>query len=308
LRIRAQRRGRAPQHQPAAAVSGPRQHQRQTTEFSDTYHSIQTSINRRFRSGFSFGANYTGQLSFTGNTGLQKRLEHLPDGSIRVRADQAQYEKLNENLGGRTHYLKGYGIWALPRVPQGLGQVVGLILNDWQLAGVLTAGSGVPYDLGFSYQGIGNVNMTGSPDYGARIIYTGDPGSGCSSNQYRQFNTAAVMGPNFGSVGLESGRNMLRGCAEKFVDLAISRDIRMGGNRTFEIRLDVFNVFDTVVYTGRSTTINYNNPTAQTQLNPQYNDDGSLVQTRLTPRTAGFGAATNAAALRSMQLQFRFSF
>jgi hypothetical protein len=280
----------------------------QTTEFSDTYHSIQSSLNRRFRSGFSFGVNYTRQLSLTGNTGLQKRLEHLPDGSIRVRADQAEYERLNRDLGGRPDYLKGNAIWSLPTVPQSFGRVVGLVLNDWQLAGVVTLASGVPYDLGFSYQGIGNVNMTGSPDYAARIIYTGDPGGGCSSNQYRQFNTDAVMGPNFGSVGLESGRNMLRGCAEKFLDLAISRDIRMGGNRTFEVRLDVFNVFDTVVINGRNTTVNFDNPTSQNVLNSQYTADGSVNPSRVLPRNAGFGAASGAMAMRSMQLQFRLSF
>ena len=43
-----------------------------TTEFWDTYHSIQTSFNRRFRNGFSFGANYTYGISFKGNTGLQQ--------------------------------------------------------------------------------------------------------------------------------------------------------------------------------------------------------------------------------------------
>ena len=30
-----------------------------TTEFCDMYHSIQTAYQRRFRNGFSFGANYT---------------------------------------------------------------------------------------------------------------------------------------------------------------------------------------------------------------------------------------------------------
>ena len=280
----------------------------QTTEFSDTYHSIQTSVNRRFRSGLAFGANYTYQLSFTGNTGLQKRLEHLPDGSIQVRADQVDYERLNRELGGRPHYLKAHAIWALPKAPQAFGRAVGLILNDWQLASVLTAASGVPFDLGFNYQGISNVNMTGSPDYAARIIYTGDPGSGCSSNQYRQFNTDAVTGANFGSVGLESGRNIMRGCAERIVDLSISRDIRMGGNRALEMRVDMFNALDTVVFTGRNTTVNFDNPTGMNVLNSQTMPDGSLNPQRLTPRTAGFGAANNALAMRSVQLQFRFSF
>jgi hypothetical protein len=280
----------------------------QTTEFSDTYHSIQMSLNRRFRNGFSFGANYTGQLSFTGNTGLQKRLEHAPDGTITVRADQAAYEELNKNLGGRTHYFKGNAIWALPSVPQSFGRVAGLILNDWQLASVFTLASGEPYDLTFSYQNIGNVNLTGSPDYAARIVYVGDPGSGCSGDRYRMFNVNAVTGPTFGSVGMESGRNILRDCADKFVDLAISRDIRMGGNRTLEFRLDVYNVFNTVVYTGFNTNISFDNPTNMNILNSQTLPDGSLAPNRLTPRTAGFGAANNAANLRSMQVQVRFSF
>ena len=280
-----------------------------TTDFEDTYHSIQLSLNRRFRSGFSFSANYTGQLSFTGNTGLQQRLQHNPDGSITVRADQAEYEKLNENLGGRTHWVSANAIWSLPHVPQSFGRVVGLILNDWRLAGILTMGSGEPYDLGFSYQGgIGNTSLTGSPDYAARLIYTGDPGSGCSSDQYRQFDVTKVQGPTYNSVGLESGRNILRDCATKLVDIAFSRDIRVGGNRRLELRFDLYNAFNTVVYTGQQTNINYDNPTAQNVLNAQTNPDGSLVSTRLTPRTAGFGAANNALPLRSAQFQIRFSF
>ena len=95
------------------------------------------------------------------------------------------------------------------------------------------------------------MNLTGSPDYGARIVYVGDPGSGCSDDPYRQFNVNAVSGPSYNSVGLESGRNILRGCFDKRVDLSLSRDIRMGGNRTLEFRLDVFNVFNNVIYTNR---------------------------------------------------------
>jgi hypothetical protein len=277
----------------------------QTTEFSDTYHSIQTSLNRRFRNGFMYGVNYTYQLSFTGNTGLQKRLEHLPDGTIRIRADQEQYEELNKELGGRKHYMKANAVWSLPRVPQGLGRAVGLILNDWQLAGILTLASGVPYDLGFSYQGIGNVNLTGSPDYGARIVYVGDPGSGCSGDRYRMFDVNVVRGPQFGSVGLESGRNVLRTCGDKIVDLAISRDIRMGGNRTLELRVDMYNAFNTVVFDQVANNIQFDNPTNMNILNSQFNADGSINQ---NPRTAGFGAANRALPLRSVQVQVRFSF
>ncbi len=148
-----------------------------TTEFHDTYHSIQTSLNRRFRDGFAFGANYTYSISWTGNTGLQKRLQHAPDGTISIRPDQAAYEALNNNLAIIPHVFKANAIWDLPHVPQSFGNIAEAILNDWQLSGVLTAQSGNPYDLSFSYNANGSSkNLTGSPDYDARILYVGDPG------------------------------------------------------------------------------------------------------------------------------------
>ena len=59
------------------------------------------------------------------------------------------------------------------------------------------------------------MNLTGSPSYAARIRVVGDPGSGCSDDQYAQFNTAAFAGPTYNSLGLESGANLLAGCFEK---------------------------------------------------------------------------------------------
>jgi hypothetical protein len=199
-------------------------------------------------------------------------------------------------------------------------KAVGYVVNGWQLSGVFTAASGQAYDLGFGYQnGIGNVNLTGSPDYGARIVYVGDPGSGCSSNQYAQFNAAVVKGPGYGSVGLESGRNILRNCMDKTVDMALAKNIRLGGQRNLQFRMDVFNLFNTYIINSRVTTATFDNPTSMILQNNQFNADGSLNQSRLTPRTAGFGAANGAvnrggeAGLgnnynRVMMLQVRFQF
>jgi hypothetical protein len=286
----------------------------QTTDFHDMYHSVQTSFNRRFRNGVQFGANYTLSLSLTGNTGLQKRLQHSADGSYSLRADQAQYESLNKDAGLRRHLAKVNAVWDLPdlRADSGAGRAIGYILNDWQLSGVLTAGTGNPYDLSYSYQNNGgSVNMTGSPDYGARIVYTGDPGSGCSSNQYAQFNTNSVTGPSYGSVGLESGRNQLRGCPDHTVDLALARNIRLGGGRQVQLRVDAYNAFNTVIINSRQGQIQYVSPTNLTLRNSETLADGSVDPSRLTPKTAGFGAARGAQGgnyLRTIQLTARFSF
>jgi hypothetical protein len=282
-----------------------------TTEFHDLYHSIQASLNRRFRNGIQFGANYTLGLYFQGNTGLQKRLVHAADGAVSISPDQAQYENLNKQLDLRRHTLRANFVWDLPDLKSESTalRAVGYVINDWQLSGVFTTGSGGRYDLGYTYQNNGSSqNLTGSPDYGARILYTGDPGSGCSDNQYAQFNMNAVTGPGYYSNGMESGRNILIGCPDHTVDLAIARNIRLGGGRQIQLRLDAFNAFNTVVYTGRQGQIQYNSPTDLTIRNNEFNADGTVSSSHTKPNTAGFGAVNGSNTARNLQLTARFSF
>jgi hypothetical protein len=277
-----------------------------TTEFQDTYHSIQSNFNRRFRNGFSFGVNYVLSLSFTGNTGLLRRLQHAPDGTISIRADQDAYEKLNNQLNLQRHLVKANWVWDLPDLKTGgaAGKVIGAVINDWQVSGLFTGGSGNRYDLNYSYNSNGaNQNLTGSPDYGARAVLVGDTGKGCSSNQFVQFNTASVAGPTYNSVGMESGRNYMIGCPDHTMDLAVARNIRFGGSRQLQLRLDAYNVFNTAVITGRQNQAQFNSPTDLTLRNPQYVVNAGdttlapgatgtvLAAGRDLPRNAGFGAA-----------------
>jgi len=307
----------------------------QETRYWDEYHGIQMSLNRRFRNGFAFGTNYNLGLSLKGNTGLQLRLQHAADGTLSVRSDQAEYESLNENLALQRHVIKGYAVWDIPGPSSGAARA---FLSDWQLSGILTAGSAFQpgaiqangaaqpnctlvnppagsncangrYDITYTYQNNGaNTNLTGSPDYAAKIIYVGDPGSGCSDNQYQQFNTTAVKGPTYGSVGLESSRYVLGGCPDHTIDLALAKSVKLGANRLLTFRWDVYNVFNAVIYNNRNSNVIYRSPTDQTIVNSQYLPDGTLDPNRLQPRNAGFGAATSAQPLRNSQLQIRFGF
>jgi hypothetical protein len=267
------------------------------------------NVNRRFRNGFSFGANYTWGIFFEGTTGLTQRLQHAPDGTISLRDDQDEYEELFKTLDRRPHVFRANAVWNIPGVSESKGAILRALTSDWQIAGVLSAGSGQAYDLTYTYQNNGaNLNITGSPDFAGRVILLDGLGTGCSDDQYSQFNASAVRGPGYGSVGLESGRNYLRGCADKRIDLSVSREIRVGGNRRLEFRADIYNAFNAVVINQRVTQAQFNNPTSMTLVNNQFNADGTLNQTRLQPRNAGFGAAQNAELLRNIQLQVRFQF
>ena len=62
-----------------------------------------------------------------------------------------------------------------------------------------------------------------------------------------------------------------------------------------------------IVISARNTALQYNNPSSPTTITTnQYLADGSLNPARLTPATAGSGAATGAQAMRSVQMQLRF--
>jgi hypothetical protein len=285
---------------------------RNWTKSWNTFHSVQTSFNRRFRGGISAGLNWTYTISDKGNTGNPLRIDHNPDGSFVVRADQEEADRLLNDQGTPRHVFKGNFVWDLPDLNAEATsmRVVAAVLNNWQLSGVYTGGGGAGYAPTFSYQsGGGSVNLTGTPSYGARIALVPgvDMGSGCSDNQYAQFNAAAFAGPVAPSLGLESGRNLLRECADNTWDIAIARNFPLGGGRLIQVRAEMFNAFNTVIYSDIQTQLQLVSPTDQTVRNPQH-VNGAVDQNRLKPNNAGFGAVTGAQALRSAQVQVRFSF
>ena len=203
-------------------------------------------------------------------------------------------------------------IWQLPHF-NGTGsaqKVLGPIVNDWSVSGIWSGATGSAYTPGFTYVGNGaSVNLTGSPDYGARVVVLGDPGEGCSADPFRQFNTAAFQGPAVGSVGLESGVGYLRGCFISRTDLAIARTIRLGRSNNVQVRVDLFNAFNQATVTNRNSTAQFASPSSPTTpQNLPFDASGNLVDARSRPRGAGFGVATNYQDPRTMQIQIRFAF
>ncbi len=219
-----------------------------------TSHTLQVSFQRRLRNGFSFGFNDV--IGLYDRQNLAPRLQHDADGTFFTRDDQDEAEKLLGNNNPRAHVMKANFIWDLPdlRKEGGAMKALGLVINDWQLSGIWTGATGSAYTVSASYQnGGGNVNLTGSPDYGGRVYVVGDPGEGCSSDPLRQFNQLAFEGPMVGSVGLESGNGYLRGCFSSVLDMSIQRNIRLGGGRNIQLRVDMFNAPNQARITGRNT-------------------------------------------------------
>jgi hypothetical protein len=211
--------------------------------------------------------------------------------------------------------MKGNFVWDLPDIHSSgaTWKTVSYLVNDWQLSGVWTAATGTNYAVGINYQGgatgNGNQNITGSPNYAGRVRVLSDTGSGCNSaDPYRQFTTSAFGAPLQNSLGLESGPDYLRGCFTSVLDLTIARNIRLGGGRQLQLRVDMFNAPNQAIITGRNATLSVNSPIDPTPANLPFDASGNLITTRSLPKNAGFGVANNYQAPRTMQAQVRFSF
>jgi hypothetical protein len=165
----------------------------------------------------------------------------------------------------RTHRMVVSYVWDLPQRGVVDRSMLGrLLLNSWQVSGVVTAMSGLPIDIVDS--GAGSLyGLDGGPL--ARPGFA--PGASCDAalrdvpSGYF-FNPAAFRRPvvqagepipssggvaSAGSRGTDLGdvgRNCLRGPRQINVDLAVARRVPIGRSRNIERRAEFFNVFNRV--------------------------------------------------------------
>ncbi len=278
--------------------------------YNDTYQSLQASYKRQYRNGISGGFNYTLGFKNSGNMIQQPIMQHDSNGALSFSQAYADNARVVNNVGFRRHTLKGYLVYEIPRV-KSLPRAADYMVNGWQLSTVYTGGTGGNFDATYTYAANGaNVNLTGSPNYVARIKIGSNPGSGCGSSQYSQLNASAFSGPTYNSTGNESGSAQFNFCFMNITDVALQRSFKVfSERRQLSIRMDAFNVFNTAVYSAASTSLQLASPAAaSTATNNQFNTDGTLNTARLTPQTAGFGAATAALPMRTLQATLRFTF
>ena len=250
------------------------------------YNSMQSSINRRFSKGLLLRMSYT----------WSKALGAYSDDQTFARIDGNNRFFYGPQNFDRRHNLSVNWVYETPKLSH--NKYLGYVANNWQLSGVYRYQSGAPYSIGFSVTGYGNQNLTGSPTEGARIVLLGSPGSGHSSDPYKQFDVTVFQAPSVGSKGLESGRNYLTLPPLNNWDLSLSKRFVFGEHYRFEARLDAFNAFNHTQFNGINTTANFASP-------------GSTVITNLANSTTnlnGFGAINSIRPPRNLQWMLRFEF
>jgi len=203
---------------------------------NSSYNGLQFSANHRAASGLTYLVSYTWSksidVSCSGFFGIESCSIQNP---YNISGDRS--------VSGfdLTHVLSASAVAPLPfgkgkRFANSSG-FVNDIVGNWQLNGILTLTSGLPYNVHRS----SDVPNTGIGDVRANQV--GDPNlSNPSTKEW--FNTAAFASPANFTFG-DSGRNSLRADWFKNLDLSLFKDFPLGEKRSLQFRAEAFNVTNT---------------------------------------------------------------
>jgi hypothetical protein len=228
----------------------------------DSYNAMMLSLTRRAASGLSMNMQYTLGKSF-GNTGGSN--EALTAANNARTLDQFEYDNGYNNFDVR-HTFNLSGLYSIPygrgRQHPGTG-IAEAILGGWDVGGIVNGRSGLPVNVLITRPDVVYVDATGAvftnPAAGRSAVIN-TPGGGASRNVRRPdlvpgvdpfissggllfLNPAAFATPAPGAFGnLE--RNSIHGPGFQQVDFMASKHFPSGGSRNFEVRVEIFNVFD----------------------------------------------------------------
>ncbi len=211
---------------------------------NSSYNAFQFSMNHRTSSGLAYLVSYTWSKSIdvgcSGFYGIESCSVQNP---YNIKGDRS--------VSGfdLTHDLTASAVAPLPfgrgkRFANSSG-LVDYIVGNWQLNGILTLTSGVPYDVYISSDipNVGNSAPAVLGNGSFRANQVGDPHlSSPSISEW--FNTAAFVQPPQFTFGT-SGRNSLRADWFKNLDLSLFRDFPFSERRKLQFRAEAFNVTNT---------------------------------------------------------------
>jgi hypothetical protein len=208
------------------------------------YQGAYLKLEQRFSKGLSYLVSYT-------RSKLEDDASSVFDASI-LTGPIANYpvaDSFNRKLerdystGDIPHIFVASSVWEIPfgdgraHRPRG---IIGALVNDWTLSGVLTLQSGVPIAV---TQATNNNAFAGFGTQRPNLV--GDPGLPSAERSVtRWFNTAAfATAPQF-TLGSAS-RNPVRGPGYRNLDVALVRRLMLPGSKALELRAEAFNLTNT---------------------------------------------------------------
>ncbi len=281
----------------------------QTVDFwgnngSSNYNAMIATLTHNFSHTFQATAQYTWARSMDENSGPYYE-DPYPFST------QAAYGRSNYDV---RNAFKLFGLWQ-PVIFRGAHNWAEKVIGGWSVSGIWNLHSGFPFDpfynastnlyfQGSSYGALRPAAMSsgfGTSTANSAFQQSTNPNYGGDGTQFFAGPTF-VPGPNFpaGAGGVTPGihRNSLTGPGYSDVDLTLSKGFGLpntrvlGENAKFEIRADMYNVFNKLNIKVDSIDGNL----------------GSVQPDGTTSPNSHFGVAGSALGSRTVQLQARFSF
>ena len=208
------------------------------------YHGAYVTLQQRLSGGLSYLVSYT-------RSKLMDDAASIFDASI-LTGPVVNYpvaDSFNRRLerdystGDMPHVFVASAVWDVPlgvnRRSRASG-VVGAVVNDWTLTGVLTLQSGLPIAV---TQATNNNAFAGFGTQRPNLV--SDPTLPADDRAVtRWFNTSAfTTAPQF-TLG-SSSRNPVRGPGYRNLDLAVIRRVPLRGTTALEVRAEAFNITNT---------------------------------------------------------------
>jgi hypothetical protein len=225
----------------------------QNREFSgiSDYHSLQFSVNRRRSSdGLSVGAAYTYQL-------VNKNMN-----SIDPFLSAADNRTRNYNSSGRRpHLLVINYSYEVPNLSRRWNNIVAkAIFDNWQISGITQIQSGAQGGFGYNYANVPTGTLSGNGSInggGNRPNIVCDPHLSRGDRTFeRQFKTECIAPPtdqyHFGT----STGDEFNGPGFMNWDISAFKNIPVGGSRRLQIRVELYNAFNTDQWSGVNTSVN----------------------------------------------------
>ena len=243
---------------------------------SSNYHSLQTTVNRRFTAGLQMGASWTWSKFL--NTG------DFDGGAVNPFVPARQW---NYGLStyDRTHNLRINFLYTVPKTPwQNLASR--WTLNGWEVSGIVSMISGSPGGVGLSTTN--NADITGTPSQGPRVTILSDAVLPKDERNFdRNFRTEVFALTPVGSLG-NSSRTYLRGPGTENFDLSVIKNFSIREPFKLQFRAEAYNAFNHTQFSSFDTTARFD-PT------------GKQVSTT-------FGQFNASRTPRQLQLALRFTF
>ncbi len=209
---------------------------------SSIYHALQVNITKRLSHGITMQAAYT--WSHTVDNSSDPLVptagnQEFPRSSFDLAAERG-----NSDFDVRQRLVLNY-VWEIP-IGQGhshlAGGPAGKILEGWQVAGITTFSSGLPFDI-FTDLDTAHVGEVQRPDFNPTAVALP------VSNPRTQTgpNLAFFPDPPFGRGG-NLGRNRFRGPGINNWDMLLQKTIHISERLGLELRTEAYDLFNRVQF------------------------------------------------------------